>query len=131
VDVELKIAADLPPVSVDEGQIRQVLLNLLRNAREAMSAGGRVVLRAERDERGGVSLCVEDEGAGIDAEARERLFEPFYTTKTHGTGLGLVITQEIVEAHGGRILCEPREPRGTRFRVTLPGAEPVETVEVR
>jgi len=120
VSVKLSVEPDLPALAVDEGQIRQALLNLLRNAREAMPSGGTVELRAERTGEGGVVLTVEDEGAGIGEEARARLFEPFYTTKTHGTGLGLAITREIVEAHGGKITCEPREPHGTRFEVRLP-----------
>jgi signal transduction histidine kinase len=120
IRVVLEIDADLPAVSVDEGQIRQALYNLLRNAREAMPEGGTVVVRARGTGGSGVQISVEDEGAGIDAEKRARLFEPFFTTKAHGTGLGLVITREIVEAHGGTIQCEPREPKGTRFSMYLP-----------
>jgi signal transduction histidine kinase len=123
ITVELELEADLPAVSVDEGQIRQALYNLMRNARDAMASGGRVVLSARR-ESDGVEMTVDDEGSGIDPAARERLFEPFFTTKGHGTGLGLVITREIVEAHGGRIWCEPRETGGTRFAIFLPRTPP-------
>jgi len=123
ITVDLQIEPGLPPVSVDEGQIRQALYNLLRNAREAMPSGGRIVLATHRSESG-IEMTVDDEGGGIDAETRERLFEPFFTTKGHGTGLGLVITREIVEAHGGRIRAEPRSPKGTRFSVYLPASPP-------
>lgn len=121
ISVALEVDPDLPAVSVDEGQIRQALYNLVRNAREAMPSGGRIVLAARRH-GDGVAITVDDEGAGIDAETRERLFEPFFTTKGHGTGLGLVITREIVEAHGGHIRCESRPEGGTRFSIELPPA---------
>jgi signal transduction histidine kinase len=124
IKVRLEVDENLPSINVDEGQIRQALYNLLRNAREAMPDGGEVLLEARCSEGGGVEIGVLDEGSGIDPEARERLFEPFFTTKGHGTGLGLVITREIVEAHGGRIRCEPRVPRGTRFAMYLPPAPP-------
>jgi len=121
IAVALELEPDLPAVSVDEGQIRQALYNLMRNARDAMPSGGNVVISARREGEG-VEMTIDDEGGGIDPAARERLFEPFFTTKGHGTGLGLVITREIVEAHGGRIWCEARETRGTRFAIFLPAA---------
>jgi signal transduction histidine kinase len=121
IKLSLRVDEELPAVSVDEGQIRQALYNLIRNAREAMSEGGEVTVAARRA-AGGVDITVDDEGSGIDEERRARLFEPFFTTKSHGTGLGLVITREIVEAHGGTIRCEPRTPRGTRFVLHLPAA---------
>lgn len=123
VKIVLEVAPNLPAVRVDEGQIRQALYNLLRNAREAMPNGGRVVLGAAPAEDG-VLITVDDEGSGMDEEARKRLFEPFFTTKGHGTGLGLVITREVAEAHGGFVRSEPREPKGTRFCLYLPTADP-------
>jgi two-component system, NtrC family, sensor kinase len=113
-------AAELT-LPVDEAQVRQALLNLLRNAREAMPNGGRVVVKLARV-AGGLDLIVDDEGVGMPATTRARLFEPFFTTKKHGTGLGLAITRQIAEAHGGGIRVEPREPRGTRIVVHLAGA---------
>jgi two-component system, NtrC family, sensor kinase len=104
---------------VAEAQVRQALLNLLRNAREAMPSGGRVVVKLLRAEGGGLDLIVDDEGVGMPATTRERLFEPFFTTKQHGTGLGLAITRQIAEAHGGSIRVEPREPKGTRIVLHL------------
>jgi two-component system, NtrC family, sensor kinase len=121
-NVELDLAIDeaLPPLRVDEAQLKQAFFNLLRNASEAMPAGGTVRISAGPAAEGGVDIVVEDEGTGMDDATREHLFEPFFTTKSHGTGLGLPITRQILEAHGGSIECEPRDPRGTRFRLHLP-----------
>jgi two-component system NtrC family sensor kinase len=118
VSITLDVEQNLPTVRADESQVKQALYNLIRNAREAMPGGGAIQVRVAR-RPGGVLVLVEDEGAGVDEETRARLFEPFFTTKTHGTGLGLAITRQIIEAHGGRIVCEPRSPRGTRMRIEL------------
>jgi signal transduction histidine kinase len=121
---QLDIEEGLPAASLDEAQIRQVMLNLIRNAREAMVEGGELVVNVrasgEAPRPTGVEIVVADSGGGMDEETREHLFEPFFTTKGHGNGLGLAITQEIVEAHGGKIRCERRQPRGTRFVIELP-----------
>jgi signal transduction histidine kinase len=121
VALEIQVEPGLPAVHADEGQLKQALLNLLRNAREAMPSGGRVRVSVERGPEGGVDICVDDEGPGVDPELRDRLFEPFFSTKSHGTGLGLAITRQIAVSHGGSIACEPRDDRlGTRFRLRLP-----------
>jgi two-component system, NtrC family, sensor kinase len=120
IRVKLSVEPGLPPVSCDEGQIKQVLLNLLQNARDAMPGGGEVHVgvRAEGVE---VVISVDDQGPGVPAELRERLFEPFYTTKSHGTGLGLAITQHIATSHGGSIACEAAPGgSGARFVLRLP-----------
>jgi signal transduction histidine kinase len=123
VVVAADFAAELPAVKLDEGQIRQVIHNLLRNAREAMPSGGDLRISVgSSTEIGWVDIDVADTGAGMSDETRARLFEPFFTTRNHGTGLGLAISRHIVEAHGGLIRCEPNEPRGTRFVVRLPAA---------
>jgi nitrogen fixation/metabolism regulation signal transduction histidine kinase len=121
VELELDLAPQLPEVAMDEAQLRQALLNLLRNAREAMPAGGTAKLEASRYD-GGVRIQVHDEGAGIGEEDRQHVFDLFYTTKERGTGLGLPLTQQIVVAHGGRITCKPRHPQGTTFEIWLPAA---------
>lgn len=121
VVLELVIDDGLGPVPIDEGQIKQVLFNLLRNARDAMPQGGRVRVSV-RPLGEKAEICVEDEGHGLDADARARLFEPFFTTKRHGTGLGLPITRQIVEAHGGSIEFSDRAPQGTRVTLLLPRA---------
>jgi signal transduction histidine kinase len=120
--VELAFENDTDDVlGVDEAQIRQALLNLLRNAREAMPNGGRVNVRLRKSSDGGLDLIVDDEGVGMPSATRARLFEPFFTTKQHGTGLGLAITRQIAEAHGGHVRVESREPRGTRIVLHLAG----------
>jgi two-component system NtrC family sensor kinase len=121
----VEIDEPLPSVAFDEAQIRQALINLIRNAREATQpAGGQlwVKVRGSRDGTG-VELVVDDNGSGIGDELREKVFDPFFTTKERGTGLGLAVTRQIVEAHGGTISCEARSPKGTRFFVHLPQAQ--------
>jgi signal transduction histidine kinase len=117
--VSLRVDDDLPPALFDEAQIRQALVNLLRNAREAMPDGGPIDVRVLADGMS-VAIDVDDRGGGIPGEIRARVFDPFFSTKGEGTGLGLAISRQIVEAHGGSIACEAREGGGTRFRITLP-----------
>jgi two-component system NtrC family sensor kinase len=120
IRMKLEVEPGLPPVLCDEGQIKQVLLNLLQNARDAMPGGGEVVVGV-RSDGAEVVISVDDQGPGVPAELRERLFEPFYTTKSHGTGLGLAITQHIATSHGGSITCEPSPgSSGARFVLRLP-----------
>jgi two-component system, NtrC family, sensor kinase len=119
--LELEVDPELPRVRADEGQLKQAVFNLLRNAREAMPGGGRVAVAVKQAIGGGVDVVIDDEGVGIDEGARSRLFEPFFTTKSHGTGLGLAITRQIIEAHSGTIACEPRRgAAGTRVWIHLP-----------
>jgi two-component system NtrC family sensor kinase len=117
--VEVKVDKALPPAFFDEAQLRQALLNLLRNAREAMPGGGPIEVHVSAV---GMSVVVDidDRGGGIPEAIRGRVFDPFFSTKGEGTGLGLAITRHIVEAHGGTIVCEPRHEGGTRFRLALP-----------
>jgi signal transduction histidine kinase len=109
----------LPEVAIDESQLRQALLNLIRNAREAMPRGGELVLAVARNEAS-VEIWVDDTGSGVPEDMRVTIFDPFVTTKQRGTGLGLAVTREIVEAHHGTIRCEPLPTGGTRFRIALP-----------
>jgi signal transduction histidine kinase len=120
VELRLVVEEDAPDVPVDESLARQAFLNLMRNAREAMADGGHLVVRVERDEEGGALVTVEDDGPGIPEAVRANVFDPFFTTKQRGTGLGLAVTREIVEAHRGTITCEPRSPHGTIFRLRFP-----------
>jgi signal transduction histidine kinase len=117
--VALRVASDLPVTLFDEAQLRQALLNLLRNAREAMPGGGPIEVSVAAE---GMSVVVDvdDRGGGIAEEIRPRVFDPFFSTKGEGTGLGLAITRHIVVAHGGGVTCEPRGGGGTRFRIALP-----------
>jgi two-component system, NtrC family, sensor kinase len=118
---------EVPPVLCDEAQIRQALLNLIRNAREAVTCMPASIARSVKlDVRASglsVIVTVEDNGAGIPQATRERIFEPFFSTKGRGTGLGLAITKQIVEAHGGSIRVSPRtDGTGTVFRLEFPFA---------
>ena len=119
--LRVEASESLPPVSVDSEQIKQVLLNLVINAVQAMPRGGRVTLRAHR-EGDWVRVDVEDEGVGIAPEHLERVFDPFFTTRTSGTGLGLSIAYQIVSQHSGHIAVKKNAQRGMTFSVTLPVA---------
>ncbi len=117
--VEQKLDQSLPPAPFDPGQIKQVLVNLAKNAMQAMSRGGVLTVQTGRDQDH-VWICVSDTGGGITQEQLNRIFEPFFTTKKKGSGLGLMIVQRIVRDHGGRIELESRVGQGTTFRVLLP-----------
>ena len=119
VTVKTKLAANLTATPADATQLQQVLVNLVKNAMHAMTKGGALTLQT--GEGGdGVWVSVTDTGGGIPPEQINRIFEPFYTTKKKGSGLGLMIVQRIVRAHNGRIELESNVGRGTTFRVWLP-----------
>jgi signal transduction histidine kinase len=122
VEVRRGLASSLPPVRADEGQLRAAFLNLLRNSREAMPGGGAVIVRTSVGADGWVEAAVEDTGSGIPAEGLSRIFDPFYSTKERGTGLGLAFTLQVIQEHGGTIACDSQVGRGTVFRVRLPAA---------
>jgi len=127
VTVRLALADDLPPVLVDRVQIEQVVLNLLRNAVEAMHdcrGDALLIVETRTDGAGSVEVAVRDTGVGLPADGGALLFEPFITDKATGLGMGLAISRSIVELHGGRIWAEPNGARGTAFRFTLPGESP-------
>ncbi|OHB68782.1 MAG: hypothetical protein A2V70_07155 [Planctomycetes bacterium RBG_13_63_9] len=125
-DVHLELALDrsLPKALVDRIQIEQVVSNLVRNAMEATQGGpggcGLVTIRTSMSGPGTIEVAVVDTGKGLEGEGAERVFEPFYTTKSDGMGLGLSISRSIIEAHGGRLEAEPNADRGATFRFTLP-----------
>jgi two-component system NtrC family sensor kinase len=123
----------LPTLILDPSRIKQVMINLLVNAQQAMPSGGRIAVTAGRDEADGewVVIRVRDNGEGIPTEIQGRIFEPFFTTKTgrEGTGLGLSITHRIVEEHGGRILVVSQPGQGTEFSVWLPIKQPMASAE--
>jgi two-component system sensor kinase FixL len=124
-ETKFEYAPDAPPVMADRVQIQQVLVNLLRNAVEAMSETARRVLALvirECDD-GFVEVSVSDTGCGIPEHVAERLFTPFVTTKAEGMGIGLAISKTIIEAHGGTLSAHPNPGGGTIFRFTLPAAE--------
>jgi len=119
IDVKSRLARQLPMTPIDSAQLQQVLVNLIKNAMQAMTKGGTLTLQTGEGSDG-VWASVTDTGGGIPQEQINRIFEPFYTTKKKGTGLGLMIVQRIVRAHGGRIELESQVGRGTTFRVWLP-----------
>jgi signal transduction histidine kinase len=130
VRVSLDLDSELPPVAGDEGQLRQALLNLVRNAKEAMApAGGELTLRTRALPAAGgsperASLEVRDRGPGISPSALDHLFEPFFSTKAKGTGLGLALTQQIINDHGGTLECRNEAGGGACFTLTLPADRP-------
>lgn len=120
--VVCRLARRLPAAPLDLGQIQQVLVNLVKNAMQSMNRGGTLTLQTGEGSDG-VWVSVADTGGGIPQEQLNRIFEPFYTTKKKGSGLGLMIVQRIVRAHGGRIELESGVDRGTSFRIWLPTHE--------
>jgi len=126
IGLTLDLASDLPKVTGDAVQLQQLVLNLVLNGIDAMrgekAADRRLIVRTGRGE-GGVVVSVEDRGLGLPDIDHDRLFEPFYTTKSEGMGVGLAICRTVVESHGGRIWAESLEPRGAKFAFALPTAE--------
>jgi len=119
VAVRTRLAKQLPVSPIDATQMQQVLVNLIKNAIQAMTRGGTLSLQTGEG-ADGVWVSIGDTGGGIPQELLNRIFEPFYTTKKKGTGLGLMIVQRIVRAHGGKIELESQVGRGTTFRIWLP-----------
>ena len=126
VGLRFELGDGLPPVVVDRAQIQHVLINLVRNALDALdgvaSAEREIVVRTSRVHGGDVELSVTDTGPGVASHVADRLFTPFVTTKPHGTGLGLVSSQTILRSHQGTIGYRPNSPRGACFFMRLPCA---------
>ncbi len=123
VELQTRYGPALPKARADRTQLQQVILNLVLNAAESLRAApqGRRRLTVTTERSGDdLQVCVADNGAGFPAEDAPRLFDPFFTTRRGGIGLGLSISRSIVEAHGGRIWAEPTEGGGATFRFTLP-----------
>ena len=113
------IRDSLPILPVDRIKLRQAILNLLRNAQEAVpSSGGKITFRVHASAQA-VCISVMDNGCGIPPEVQKDIFSPFITFKSTGSGLGLAVTKEIVEAHGGRIDLESSPDQGSVFRIIL------------
>ena len=119
IEFSSAIPADFPDLMVDKDLMRRVLTNLVVNAVQAMSDGGKLRIRAERTGKD-VLVSVEDTGIGISEENMGKLFQPLFTTKPKGQGLGLPVCKRIVEAHGGDILVESRVGRGSTFKIRIP-----------
>lgn len=119
ITVHTRLSRQPPFAPLDAKQLQQVLVNLIKNAMQAMTKGGTLALQTG-ESSDAVWVSVADTGGGIPPEQLNRIFEPFYTTKKKGTGLGLMIVQRIVRAHGGRIELDSNVGRGTTFRIWLP-----------
>jgi signal transduction histidine kinase len=121
---QIKLIVQPPPVPViikaDGEKLRQAFLNIILNSSQATPPGGSVVISTTVDRAALCEICFRDSGPGIDAATLERIFEPFFTTKPDGTGLGLAITRKIIESHGGTMLVESSEGKGTAVIVRLP-----------
>jgi signal transduction histidine kinase len=119
-----QLQQDLPKIFADRVQLQQVVLNLVLNGIDAMASTGdrerQLKVRSEQDEHSTVMLSVEDVGKGIDPDIKDRIFEAFFTTKSHGMGMGLSICRSIIASHGGRLLVLAAHPYGTVFQVELP-----------
>lgn len=119
-----ELSEDIPPVMGDRVQLQQVILNLLRNAADAMSGvkdrPRKLVIRTGRDEGDGVRLSVEDAGLGFDTQEANRIFDAFYTTKDDGMGIGLSVSRSIIESHLGRLWATPNDGSGVTFTFSIP-----------
>jgi C4-dicarboxylate-specific signal transduction histidine kinase len=124
ISLKTELFPGLPPVRGDRIQLQQVVMNLVLNGVEAMASvtdrPREIVVKTQAAGAGGILVPVEDSGPGLDPATTERIFDPFYTTKPGGMGIGLSISRTIVEAHGGRIWASPRAPHGTIIQFSLP-----------
>ncbi len=124
VSLRIELMDPLPDVSADRVQLQQVLLNLMKNAADSMklvtTRPRELSVRTEVNAKRAVQVTIQDSGMGLDPKNIEQLFEPFYTTKPQGLGMGLSISRSIIEAHGGHLWAEPGERHGAIFRFTLP-----------
>jgi signal transduction histidine kinase len=119
IEIKSYLPGDLPPVALDADLFKQVLLNLLLNAQQAMPDGGEVTIQG-RSERDAIFLSVIDTGKGMTPELSAKIFRPFFSTRQGGTGLGLATTRKIVEAHGGTIEVQSEVGLGSKFTIRLP-----------
>jgi len=134
IDLDVRLNSQCPPVSGDRIQVQQVILNLIANAVEAMSNGAaqpRILSLQTGMDGDSVVLSVVDTGPSIDPSIAAKIFEPLFTTKSNGMGIGLSLSRSIVVAHGGSLTAEPRQPRGLELRLALPSAGKAKAGEKR
>lgn len=111
----------LPETMADQMQLQQIFMNLILNAVEAMPGGGTLTLKTSYDKSSNtLQIIISDTGEGITDEMKDKIFQPFFTTKSKGTGLGLAISKRLIEQHGGNIIAESNHPKGTTFRISFP-----------
>ncbi len=119
VNIDTRFAPNLPAIRADEGQLKQAFINIIRNSLESMQNGGNLSVTTGTSEDH-VVITITDTGSGIDNQNLDRIFDPFFSTRNGGTGLGLSLTQQIVNEHRGVIQCESQPQKGTSFIITLP-----------
>ena len=122
IETALNLPTALPTVLVDRAQMEQVFFNLIKNALEAMKDGGSLDIEVSSDDHD-VRVAFSDNGSGMDAATIAHIFEPYQTSKEHGSGLGLMLSRRIVHAHGGEIDVESKPGAGTVFTVRIPRLE--------
>ncbi len=125
VAIDRRLPDDLPSLHIDLQQMAQVLGNLLVNAYQAMPGGGEVIFSAQRAEAGWLAISIQDHGEGIASENLAKVFEPLFSTKPRGIGLGLAVSRKLTEANGGRIDFQSAVGAGSAFTITLPIIEEV------
>jgi len=127
IELTIRLAPDLKSVRADPGQIEQVILNVVVNARDAMPSGGRLSIETKNSGDGkdgdGITIAITDSGIGMEPQVLSRVFEPFFTTKEHGTGLGLATSYGIIKENGGDLRVESAPGQGTTFYIDLPVTE--------
>jgi PAS domain S-box-containing protein len=126
IELTISLAPDLKTVRADPGQIEQVILNMVVNARDAMASGGKLLIETRngaQPNRDCVTISISDTGIGMDSQVLSRVFEPFFTTKEHGTGLGLATSYGIIKENGGDLRVESMPGKGTAFHIELPVTE--------
>ena len=126
ITVKAELATELPPVRGDRVQLQQVMLNRVLNAIESMASDSNhareLIIKSEKDTEG-ILLQIIDSGTGLDREQAEHIFQPFFTTKQQGLGMGLAISRSIIEAHGGHLSARRRNSHGAIFEVRLPAED--------
>jgi signal transduction histidine kinase len=120
-DIELKaeLKKDLPKVDLDEKYMKQALINVIKNGMAAIGKGGTLTI-STRDDQGFVHVDIKDTGIGMSEEQMAKIFEPYYTTKEFGSGLGLTVVYKVIKEHGGEVTVKSRENHGTTFTLSIP-----------
>lgn len=127
IEIETKLEPELPPVKGDPEKLRGALMNIIENGLQAINGQGKIIVEADRDPNGFVRTRIHDSGQGVPPEILPRLFEPYFSTKSGGSGLGLPIARKNIEEHGGRIEVQSKQGSGTTVTVLLPEAKVQET----
>jgi signal transduction histidine kinase len=131
IEIETKLEPDLSPVKADPEKLRGALMNIIENGLQAINGKGKIIVGADRDRNGFVRIRIHDSGQGVPPEILPRLFEPYFSTKSGGSGLGLPIARKNIEEHGGRIEVQSKPGDGTTVTVMLPEAKVQDSVPLR